>query len=127
VLDWSSVPYPPWWHKRAAERRTALNAAVHELRTRVGEIPNLVGFLVFGSYATDRIGPESDLDVLAVTRDPEPSRSERYLRIVRRLDLRVPYDLIVYSTEEYEKLSTTWPFVQQARAEGIWIDATTSG
>jgi predicted nucleotidyltransferase len=125
VLDWSSVPYPPWWHDRAAKRRTALDAAVNELRARSGEIPDLVGFLVFGSYATGRVGPESDLDVLAVTRDPDPSRSERYLRIVRRLDLGVPYDLIVYSAEEYEKLAATWPFVQQARAEGIWIDATT--
>jgi len=125
MLDWSAIPYPPWWHKRAAERRIALDAAVRELRARIDEIPDLVGFLVFGSYAAGRIGPESDLDILAVTRDPEPSRSERYLRIVRRLDLQVPYDLIVYSAEEYEKLSTTWPFVQQARAEGIWIDART--
>lgn len=92
---------------------------------RSGEIPDLVGFLVFGSYATGRVGPESDLDILAVTRDPEPLRGERYLRIVQHLDLRVPYDLIVYTIHEYETLAATWPFVQQARAEGIWIDAAT--
>jgi len=94
---------------------------------RIGDIPDIVGFLVFGSYATDRVGPDSDLDVLAVTRDPEPSRGERYLRIVQHLDLRVPYDLIVYSADEYETLAATWPFVRQARAEGLWIDAATPG
>ncbi len=127
MLDWSSVPYPRWWHERAAQRRTELDAAVNELRMRIGDIPDIVGFLVFGSYATDRVGPDSDLDVLAVTRDPEPSRGERYLRIVQHLDLRVPYDLIVYSADEYETLAATWPFVRQARAEGLWIDAATPG
>jgi predicted nucleotidyltransferase len=100
---------------------------VGELRARAGEIPYLVGFLVFGSYATGCVGPESDLDVFAITRDPEPSRSERYLAILRHLDFHVPYDLIVYDVAEYEELSTTWPFVAQARTEGIWIDAAASG
>ena len=65
------------------------------LRAEASKIPYLVGFLVFGSYARGCVGPESDLDVMAITRDPERLRSERYLHIIQRLDLRVPYDLIV--------------------------------
>lgn len=127
IDEWSSVPYPAWWHERARQRRLELDAAVCELRSKAKSIPHLAGFLVFGSYAQNRVGPDSDLDVIAVTHDPTPLRSDRYLAILHHLNLHVPYDMLVYDFGEYERLSTTWPFVIQARQEGIWIDAASSG
>lgn len=123
--DWTGVPYPPWWIARAAERRAALDRAVARLRERVPATPHLVGVLVFGSYVAGRVGPESDLDLIAVTRDPEPTRANRYLALMRRFALDVPCDLIVYDPTEYTALSSE-PFVGHARESGMWIDAAPS-
>lgn len=127
MTDWSAVPYPAWWLQRAAERRASLDAAVDRLRTVVATDDDIVAALVFGSYATDRVGPESDLDVIVVTTlsaDGDPGL--RHARIARRLALGVPCDLIVYGRDEFERLVRERPFVAQARREGLWIDAKAS-
>ena len=128
VKDWSAVPYPAWWVQRAAVRRAALDAAVARIRTVVKGSDDILGALIFGSYATGRVGPESDLDVMLVTTVPAAGDpGARYASLVRRLDLSVPCDLIVYEPDEFERLSAERNFVAQARREGLWIDATTSG
>ncbi|GAC1448574.1 MAG: hypothetical protein PVSMB8_07590 [Vulcanimicrobiaceae bacterium] len=86
----------------------------------------IVAAVVFGSFARDEVGPESDLDVIIVTSavaDGDPGL--RYARIVERLGLGVPCDLLVYDVAEFESLRATRNFVARAVREGIWIDAAT--
>jgi predicted nucleotidyltransferase len=123
-----SRPYPQWWIDGAARRRVALDRAVEQLRVLLPRLPRVHGALIFGSYVRGEIGPDSDLDVIVVA-DAEPGieswRSvNRYYSEIR---LDVPCDLIVYTPEQYERLSRERPFVAQARREGLWIDAKASG
>lgn len=120
------MPYPRWWLERAATRRALLDEAVARLREVVAHDGDIVGALVFGSYATANVGPESDLDVMLVTTLPaDGDPGLRHARIARRLRLGVPCDLIVYGADEFERLVAEGPFVAQARHEGLWIDAKT--
>jgi predicted nucleotidyltransferase len=118
------VPYPPWWIARATVRRRELDAAVERLRAVVANDADIVGALVFGSYATGSVGPESDLDIMLVTTLPVgDDAGNRYARLAQRLSLGVPCDLVVYGVEEFAKLVRERAFVAQAKREGIWIGA----
>jgi len=124
VTDWRSVPYPAWWTARAAVRRRELEAAVERLRAVVVNDEDIVGALVFGSYATGTVGPESDLDIMLVTTLPAGGDpGSRHARLSQRLSLGVPCDLVVYGVEEFAKLVRERAFVAQAKREGIWIGA----
>jgi predicted nucleotidyltransferase len=126
MIDWNDVPFPPWWVERAARRRTELAAAVDRLRAAVAADPDIVGALVFGSFARGTVGPTSDLDVMVVTTLPAGGDpGARYARLAARLSLGVPCDLLVYEPDEFARLVRERPFVAQARREGIWIDAAT--
>ena len=114
---------PQWWLERAAVRKLELAAAVDQLRERLPSYPGVRGALVFGSFARDDVGPESDLD-LVVVRETELPPLRRDDDIRRTLDLDVPYDLVTVTLEQYERLSRERSFFAQARREGIWIDAT---
>lgn len=119
-------PYPAWWVARSKERRAILAGAVERLRAIVAVDASIVAALVFGSFARNEVGPESDLDIMIVTSiDANGDAGLRYARIVERLDLGVPYDLLVYGVEQFELLKATRNFVARAVREGIWIDATT--
>ncbi len=119
-------PNPPWWIDRARERRFLLDGAVRRLRRAVRNETDLVGALVFGSYAEGRVGPESDLDLIVITTlaaDGDPGG--RYAKIAKRLALGVPCDLIVYESDEFQRLACESSFVARTRRTGLWIDATT--
>lgn len=123
---WRDVPYPKWWLQRAAQRRALLDAAVVQLQERLPLVHGAHGALVFGSYATGRVGPTSDLDVILVVEEDGKPWNERCARASRELDLPVSCDVIVYGPDEYARLKRSRNFVAQAVAEGLWFDATTS-
>lgn len=117
-----ALPYPPWWLERAAGRKAELDASVERLRALLPTLPSIHGALLFGSYARDTVGPDSDLDLIVIQETDEPILSRgTELRGPLFEALRVPYDLIVYSPTEYERFSRELSFVAQARDEGIWI------
>jgi predicted nucleotidyltransferase len=127
AMDADPRPYPPWWTARARERRVLLDVAVERLRRAIRADGEIVGALIFGSYAAGRVGPQSDLDLIVVTtRAANGDPGKRHADIAKRLALGVPCDLIVYEPHEFERLSRERAFVAQARQRGIWIDATTS-
>lgn len=129
MRDWSRVPYPTWWVERAARRREELDAAVERLRAAIRSAPEIVGALVYGSYASGHVGPESDLDLMVVTTLPVVAADPgaRYVRIRKILDLRVASDMFVYAPEEFARLRDERSFFAQAWREGLWIDAAASG
>ncbi len=114
---------PAWWRERAQSRLAELDRAVITLRAALCDFPGVRGALIFGSYARREVGPESDLDVIVVRETPLP-RAERDDDIRRALTLAVPYDLVTLTPDEYKRLTHERPFFVQARADGLWIDAT---
>lgn len=74
----------------------------------------------FGSYARGDWGPGSDLDiVMVVERSDEPfeRRSARW----DTTRLPVPADLLVYTREEWERLSRTRAFHRRVKQEAVWV------
>lgn len=115
-------PFPAWWRARAKTRRERLDAAVQRLKIVLPMLAGVRGALVFGSYARDEVGPESDLDLIVVqdTTLPQTQRGDDFRAVA---GLGVPYDLVVYTPEQYERLGRERPFIAQAIREGLWIDA----
>ena len=115
-------PYPAWWIEQAGVRTTVLQAAVSRLRDSIASFSGLDGVLIYGSFARGDVGPESDLDVIILQETCLPFAA-RAAPLRRQLDdvLDVPYDLSVYTPEEFKTLSRSWPLIMEANAEGIWL------
>ncbi|MBV9719569.1 MAG: nucleotidyltransferase domain-containing protein [Candidatus Eremiobacteraeota bacterium] len=126
-MEQTVLPYPKWWLDRAAERKALLDSAVERLAVHCARNPTIVEALVFGSHALGRVGPKSDLDVMIV-QESNASQSTRtaklYVELTDALDMAI--DLIVYTPEEFRRLSKTRNFVIEAVAHGQRIYARTS-
>jgi predicted nucleotidyltransferase len=62
---------------------------------------------LFGSYAHDTAGPDSDLDLLIIKRTEEKfNLRSTVLRSLLNFYPGVPLDLIVYTPEEFDALKT---------------------
>jgi predicted nucleotidyltransferase len=63
--------------------------------------------VLFGSRATGKVGPDSDVDLLIVEREsfgPTRSRRRELARIRRLLSrFQVPKDILVYGPDEFKK------------------------
>ncbi|MHB8139745.1 MAG: nucleotidyltransferase domain-containing protein [Vulcanimicrobiaceae bacterium] len=118
-------PYPQWWHRRARERRLALDATVAAVCAACALDAGIVRVLAFGSYARQEVAPTSDLDLIVIAESSLP-QGERTAQLYMRLPPGVPIDAIVYTPEEFERLRATRSFVAQAVAEGRWIYARAS-
>ena len=61
---------------------------------------------LFGSYARGETGPDSDVDLLIVEREPFGPNRSRWKELTRLYDLaarfRVPTDFLVYAADEVE-------------------------
>jgi predicted nucleotidyltransferase len=123
--DKQERPYPAWWSERAAARELLLDRAVARLRDYLPSVPGVRAALVFGSYARKSVGPESDLDIMLI-RDTEEPPLRRADDVYADMNLGVPFDLVVYTPAEFERLRRERPFVEQAAREGLWIDAAPS-
>ena len=101
----------------AAERRRARLEA--ELRRILTELPRLgvKKAIVFGSLATGRVGPTSDLDLILIVPSGD-TFARRLDRFYQALDPSVGLDLLVYTPEEFVAMAETNPFVRAATARG---------
>ena len=83
--------------------------------------PELVRLGYFGSYARGDWGVGSDLDLVAIVRSasgPFPRRANDW----PTEELPVPVDLLVYTSEEWEKLRTEGGrFVRTVEHEAVWL------
>ena len=74
--------------------------------------PNVRSILCIGSYARNDWGFGSDLDIIVVLSDTILSPVQRHARYGPQ-DLPVPVDLWVYTTAEWENLSSQAPQLWQ--------------
>ncbi len=88
---------------RAAERRQLLQAALDALIRRAQALPDIRAIYVFGSYAANRIGPRSDLDVLIV-RETKASRWHRDAGLEVGLDVPAAIDALILTPQEFDEL-----------------------
>jgi predicted nucleotidyltransferase len=103
--------------ERDEARRLLLEAEVERFRSVLSARADVVRVVLFGSAARDRVSARSDLDLIIVQRTG--------LRFLDRLDEmyrllvpRVACDILVYTPEEYERLSGESRLVMRANREG---------
>ncbi len=73
---------------------------------------------IFGSFGTQDFGPESDIDIILVVRTDTPFL-ERARDFFDVMDLALAMDLLVYTPEEFERLTTN-------PSPGFWASAVAS-
>jgi predicted nucleotidyltransferase len=87
---------------RNKDRIMSIRKAIREMTRRIVEEFHPERVILFGSHATGRAGPDSDVDLLVVM-PVEGSKRQKQLEIRLALhDIRVPKDIIVSTPDEFE-------------------------
>jgi predicted nucleotidyltransferase len=99
---------------RARERYALdLREAVKRATALLSEIPEVRRVSLFGSYARGRQDLCTDLDLLVIM-EPEAGVVERLQRLYSLLALPVDYDVVCYTSGEWENIQHQ-PFWRHAR------------
>jgi len=85
---------------RCRERRVLLEEALKNVVAACSAEPSVCEAYVFGSYATEKIGPTSDLDVLVI-RDTDLGIIDRAVDLKMAARSRVNVDLVVVTPYEF--------------------------
>jgi hypothetical protein len=105
------------WPDRAAVVSQAARWAAEQAAFR----PALLRLGYFGSYARGDWGVGSDLDLLAIVRSSSRTFIER-AREWPTEELPVPADLLVYTVEEWKRLTAdTGGFARSLAQEVVWL------
>lgn len=79
-------------------------------------------FILFGSRATGKVTPDSDVDLLVVSsKFRGKRRMDRSPPLYLKWNLHYPVDFLCYTPEEFERKKKQVGIVQQAVKEGIEI------
>jgi uncharacterized protein len=83
--------------------------------------------ILFGSHARGSAQPDSDVDLLVIARF-EGTSFRQSLRILNRLDIRLPVDLIAYRPEDVQRRYAEGdPLVREALDHGKVLYAQRDG
>ena len=94
---------PYWDRKRKAKTAYPLQSILDEVVGRIVKACDPDKIILFGSHATGRAGPDSDLDLLVIA-NVEGSRRKKATEIDAKLyGIPVPVDLIVVTLEQMKK------------------------
>jgi len=97
------------------------SAAAKWARELVSQRPEFLQIGIIGSYGREDWGVGSDLDLIVVVKDSSERFEERNLGIDVS-SLPVPVDLMVYTEDEWRKLSEQGGrFYETVMKEGNWI------
>ena len=109
------------------DRQTVVTALKDWVASEVERHPELLRLGYFGSYARGNWGVGSDLDLVAVVAaDPQPF--ERRAVGWRTEELPVATDLLVYTQEEWGRLSRDKnPFISTLEREVVWVWGSDKG
>jgi predicted nucleotidyltransferase len=98
---------------------SALEKWVEEIRR---QRPEIIAAGYFGSYATGRYAPGSDLDVLVVLSDSPHRRFFDRIPELYPASFPVGMDIFAYTKEEIEKMkSDANPWIEHILGEITWV------
>jgi len=98
-------------HKLLEQIRTYVQSTVRKR-------PEVRKVVLFGSYATDRYVPGSDVDLLWVIADSQQSLRDRIPQYTPD-SMPIPVDVFAYTVAELEKMIRAGnPFIRRAWSEG---------
>ncbi|MGH2625421.1 MAG: nucleotidyltransferase domain-containing protein [Anaerolineales bacterium] len=90
----------------------------------VDQLGDVDALLLFGSQASGRAGPDSDVDLLVVSRVfAGHSYIGRIALVDPAWDLPYPVDFLCYTPEEFERLRGQISIVKAALDEGVEVGA----
>lgn len=82
----------------------AIRKKIDEMVRRVVREIHPVRVILFGSHATGRGRPDSDVDLMVVVRDGNDVRATTVLLYRLLAGMGVPKDLVVVTAEDFERL-----------------------
>ncbi len=93
-------------------------ATIQELSNHIAQTFDPEKIILFGSHASGKAGPDSDVDLLVVI--PHRGKSwQMAARIRGAIDVNYPLDLLVRSPEEMQRrLASGDPFMQEIEKSG---------
>lgn len=97
-------------------RKEKLQRALVEIRRQLMDMGAL-RIVIFGSYASSRIGRWSDLDLIVVMPSTK-SGKEWFREIYDRIEIEVPADILPFTERELEEKMATSSFVRYAIRTG---------
>ncbi len=104
---------------------TAIVRKLIEFRKNISKEIKVNELLFFGSRATGKYHPDSDIDLLIVSNDFKKEKSfKRAVRLYDYWNLDYPVDFLCLTPEEFNKKKKQIGTVQQAVREGIGIKAS---
>lgn len=100
-------------------------AIIDETKKRLIKTYNPLSIYLFGSCARGEQSQESDLDIFIVVEASDEEWYRRPLKGYEALDdLHVPYDLMVYTKDEFqEKSKDITTFASKIKKDGVQIYA----
>ncbi|MDO9508728.1 MAG: nucleotidyltransferase domain-containing protein [Thermovirgaceae bacterium] len=76
---------------------------IREIVSRIVSVSKPEKVILFGSAATGGMTPDSDIDLLVVSKEPVDSRKQRNLLVRSLWGLGYPFDVIVISDRWFEE------------------------
>lgn len=112
----SSIPSKEIIERKRERYRHALSSSIEKIISELSVIPEVQKVILFGSYAKGRRDLFTDLDIIVVL-ETKKNVLERTLHLYQELSPSVDLDLLVYTPEEFSRLSR-YGFLQQALRSG---------
>ena len=98
------------------KRKKVLETELERIKSQIPAL-DVQKVILFGSLATGKVGKSSDLDLIIVKKSDEKFL-DRMDEFYEKLDSKVSMDIMVYTPEEFEKMSETNTFIKRAIKEG---------
>jgi predicted nucleotidyltransferase len=76
---------------------------IREIVSRIVSVSQPEKVILFGSAATGQMTPDSDIDLLVVSKEPVDPRKQRSLLVRSLWGLGYPFDVIVISGQWFEE------------------------
>jgi predicted nucleotidyltransferase len=95
-----------------AKRKKILEAEIEKIKSRIPAL-DVQKVILFGSLATQTVSKSSDIDLIIVKRT-DRKFLDRMDEFYQKLDPRVSLDIMVYTPEEFDKMTQTSSFIKRA-------------
>jgi predicted nucleotidyltransferase len=98
------------------KRKNILETELERIKSRIPAL-DVQKVISFGSLATGTVRKSSDIDLIIVKRS-DKKFLDRMDEFYEKLDSKVSMDIMVYTPEEFERMSRTNTFIKRAIKEG---------